>query len=365
VRANLGGTVVDAHCPNPGRLLEILLPGTTLLLHRRRGGDESGTRLEYSLVAARNQGLIVPLASARANDLAEAVVLPNLFPEARRIHREINVGRSRLDFLVDTGGQPGSGKLILEVKGCTLAAEGTAMFPDAPTLRGLRHLEELEALAEQGRPAGILFAVLNPLARRFVPNLHTDPAFALKLILLKGKIWMRAVSIRTGEDGTAVLANPDIPLDLAAAEAALEDRGVYLLIVELPRGCTLTPGSLGEIRLRPGWYVYTGSGRKNLSARIARHHRSRKMLHWHIDYLLACGGRGGLTSLPVRTLKDLECPLARAVAALAAGSTPGFGCSDCDCPSHLFRFDNNPLHDGGFLDLLLHYRHTLALERSS
>ena len=254
------------------------------------------------------------------------------------------------------------------------------MFPDAPTLRGVKHLEELEALADQGCPAegrrsgappaegcpaGILFILMDPRARRLVPNLHTDPAFTRKLISLSGKIRMQAVSIRIGEDGSAAVANPDIPIDLAAAAAVQEDSGVYLLIIRLKQRSSLTAGSLGEIRFEPGWYIYAGSGRKNLSARIARHHRRRKKLHWHIDFLLARVPRGNVTSLPIRSRHDLECRLARAVAALAPGSIPGFGCSDCSCPSHLLRFDHNPLMDRRFLDLLLHYRHTVALDRCS
>jgi len=293
VRGSLEGTVVDAHCPNPGRMLEILLPGTPLLLRRLpEKPDRPGAtkrRLDHSLVAARHRGILIPLASARANDLAEKTVLPVLFPEATAVRREVTLGRSRLDFLLEFGDRvgvgastrPGSEQLFLEVKACTLIEEGTAMFPDAPTLRGVKHLEELEALADQGR--------------------------------------------RIGEDGSAAVANPDIP----------------------------------------SWYIYAGSGRKNLSARIARHHRRRKKLHWHIDFLLDRVPRGNVTSLPIRSRHDLECRLARAVAALAAGSTPGFGCSDCSCPSHLLRFDHNPLMDRRFLDLLLHYRHTVALDRCS
>jgi len=377
VRVDLGGTIVGAHCPNPGRLLEILVPGAALLLQKRpERPDRRGNtkrRLQYSLVASRQRGILIPLVSARANDLAEQIVLPMLFPEARTIRREITVGKSRLDFLLELGDPgggrasvlPGARELFLEVKGCTLIEEGTAMFPDAPTLRGLKHLGELEALADEGRTAGVLFVLMNPLARRFVPNLHTDPAFTRKLISLKGKIWMRAASIQTAEEGWATVANPDVPIDLAAAAAVRDDSGVYLLIIQLRQECRLTAGSLGEIRLECGWYVYAGSGRRNLSARIARHHRRRKRMHWHIDFLLACAEPRDVTSLPIRSRHDLECSLARAVAALAAGSTPGFGCSDCCCPSHLFHFDHNPLENRRFLDLLLHYRHTVALDCSS
>jgi sugar fermentation stimulation protein A len=379
VRGDLAGRIVEAHCPNPGRLREILVPGTSLLLQKRPehpGPRNKGEpRLGYRLVAARSRGILIPLVSVQANDLVERIVLPVVFPRVKTIQREINLGGSRLDFLLRLGNPekvghrgnssapplPARGELFLEVKACTLVEEGTAMFPDAPTLRGLKHLEELEALAAGGRGAGILFVLMNPQVRRFVPNLHTDPDFTRKLISLKDKIWMRAVSIRADEEGTATMADPDVPMDLSAADAVLEDRGAYLLVVRLLRECRLNPGSPGEIPLSPGWYVYAGSGRRNLGARIARHHRKRKKLHWHIDFLLDRVNAGDITSLPIRSRHDLECELAGEIAALADGSTRGFGCSDCSCSSHLFRFLSNPLTDRRFLDLLLHYRHTVAL----
>jgi sugar fermentation stimulation protein A len=202
---------------------------------------------------------------------------------------------------------------------------------------------------------------MNPDAGRFVPNLHTDPAFAGKLIAMKDKIWMRAVSIRTGEDGQATVENLDVPIALQAASAVEEDQGSYFLVILLKRQCTLTAASLGSIQLEPGWYVYVGSGMQALSARIARHHRRRKKLHWHIDYLLDCAESRDITSLPIRCRHRLECSLAQAVAGLAVDAISGFGSSDCNCFSHLFRFDSPPLHSRLFLDLLLHYRHSVAL----
>ncbi|UCF96297.1 MAG: GIY-YIG nuclease family protein [Spirochaetaceae bacterium] len=176
---------------------------------------------------------------------------------------------------------------------------------------------------------------------------------------------MGVVSIRTAKGGSAGVKRSEVPLDLEAVYAAHEDRGAYLLVIEVKRRSTLRVGSLGEIQFESGWYVYVGSGMLNLSARIARHHRKRKKLHWHIDYLLDGAETGDITSLPIRCRQNLECSLARDVSRLAAGHTPRFGCSDCSCTSHLLRFDVNPLQSRPFLDLLLHHRHSIALARSS
>jgi sugar fermentation stimulation protein A len=94
----------------------------------------------------------------------------------------------------------------------------------------------------------------------------------------------------------------------------------------------------------------------NLSSRIARHHRKYKTPHWHIDYLLARVESEDVTSLPIRSLQRLECSLAHDVADLADDSVARFGCSDCSCPSHLFLFADNPLHNRRFLDLVRRYR---------
>jgi Uri superfamily endonuclease len=106
----------------------------------------------------------------------------------------------------------------------------------------------------------------------------------------------------------------------------------YQLLVELARPITITVGRLGTFRFAAGRYVYTGSARRNLEARIARHLRADKTLRWHIDYLLATPGVQVLT---VRRSRREECALNQA----AAGTVPipGFGASDCRarCGSHL------------------------------
>ena len=94
----------------------------------------------------------------------------------------------------------------------------------------------------------------------------------------------------------------------------------------------LTIGRLGAFRFPAGRYVYTGSARRNLEARIARHRRRDKKLRWHIDYLLAAPG---VRVLSVRRSRRDECALNRST----SGSipVPGFGASDCraGCGSHL------------------------------
>lgn len=100
--------------------------------------------------------------------------------------------------------------------------------------------------------------------------------------------------------------------------------------------------------------MYVGSAKKNLTRRIERHQRLRKNLFWHIDYLREAADL--VTALPIRTADDLECTLAWAVEKIAQWLVPGFGASDCSCPSHLFGIESDPLHSVAFLDLVERFR---------
>jgi Uri superfamily endonuclease len=119
-------------------------------------------------------------------------------------------------------------------------------------------------------------------------------------------------------------------------------KGIYLLEVIVSRPRVLRIGALGRIRFAPGVYVYVGSAQNGLESRIARHFGERKRTHWHIDYLLSARGVALPRALYMEGPKPQECETARALAAVAEGM-PGFGCSDCACPSHLFRMPDGRL----------------------
>ena len=91
-------------------------------------------------------------------------------------------------------------------------------------------------------------------------------------------------------------------------------------------------GRLGVFLFPAGRYVYVGSGRRNLSARIARHRRKRKLLHWHIDYFLRYA-----VIVEVERSSVSECALAARVGGWVVAS--GFGASDCGCRTHLFKVE--------------------------
>ena len=110
-------------------------------------------------------------------------------------------------------------------------------------------------------------------------------------------------------------------------------KGVYLIFIEM-EDTKLEIGALGEIEFGEGIYVYTGSARRSLESRLERHFSTEKNLHWHIDYLTAGGENVDYFILPEKS--SYECLLASKLSEICK-EIEGFGCSDCDCSSHLFR----------------------------
>jgi sugar fermentation stimulation protein A len=224
----------------------------------------------------------------------------------------------------------------------------------------------------------VLFVIVHSKPERFIPNLHTDPEFAAalskygyaadpwpaatKTVTSSGPVAIHACLLECDNTGMARLAAAHIPVDLSHGELAASDAGNYLIQLELPETCEIETGSLGTIHFKAGWYVYAGSARKNLAKRISRHLRKiRKQKHWHIDYLTPFAK--SIKGLPIMSYRNLECDLAAELAALGGKAVPGFGSSDCHCPSHLYYFKDRPMGDRKFVEMLLRYRHVTGLER--
>ncbi|MDR2518963.1 MAG: DNA/RNA nuclease SfsA [Spirochaetaceae bacterium] len=345
------GETLACHCPNPGRLIEYLFPNERLILEKRRDSGAGKTRWTAAGICRGEEA--APLFCARANQAAEQLILRRSIPDIQDIRAEYPIGRSRFDFLcVDRQGA----RHLVEVKACSLIEHGIAMFPDAPSARALKHLEEMEELGRAGYRCHLLFVILHSSPRFFMPNIHTDPAFALGLRRFHeqgGRL--QASLIRCGRQGGAALAELEVPIDLSPCALAEQDRGSYLMALEIPEARRVSVGALGDIDFEAGWYIYAGSAQKGLSARMSRHlRRLRKRRHWHIDYLTPYAKT--ITALPVRSYQNLECRLAGGLKALGAHPIHRFGSSDCACTSHLFYLPFPPLTHKGFVEMLLAYR---------
>ncbi|MHB8351593.1 MAG: DNA/RNA nuclease SfsA, partial [Thermoplasmata archaeon] len=199
------GRVRSVHVPNPGRMGELLLPGRTTGWAVPAPGELRKTH--FDLVAVRHRGSLVSIDSRIANRLVgrllEAGSLPEFGPGPWRA--ECPWGGSRLDFGVPSG-LPGRYRALLEVKSSNLRVGSWALFPDAPTVRGTRHLHHLAAAARSGISAGVLFAVQRDDVRWFRPNDALDPEFGAALreahaagvVIVAGALKVRPGGVRWG-----------------------------------------------------------------------------------------------------------------------------------------------------------------------
>jgi len=180
----LSGRDEVVYLANSGRLETVLSPGRTVFLAERSSPQRTTS---YDLVLAAINGHYVSVDDRIPSDLVNQALLtgalPN-FPKFSSIRREVARGRSRFDFLLSGSDSP----CFLEVKSVTLVNKGTALFPDAPTLRGRRHVESLVWARKEGYEAAILFVVQREDASRLSPNDQVDRAFgrALRLARLGG-----------------------------------------------------------------------------------------------------------------------------------------------------------------------------------
>jgi len=110
-------------------------------------------------------------------------------------------------------------------------------------------------------------------------------------------------------------------------------KGSYVLLIQLPEAHTITIGSLKAIHFPGGYYAYVGSAMGGVKSRLSHHLKRSKKPRWHIDYLLQKAPITGI--ITCETEDRVECTIAQALKA-KFDSIPGFGSSDCNCPSHLF-----------------------------
>ena len=355
VRCRLdGGQRVTAFLPNPGRMDELLFPEVELTLVPAPAGGNRRTR--WTCVAVERGGETLFLHTHRTNAVARHLLESGRVPGLggwRIAASEVAAGHSRFDFLL----QRGSRRLWLEVKSCTLFGNGVAMFPDAVTERGRRHLLELAAMPRRhGERPAVMFVVHTRSARWFLPDYHTDLAFSRTLLEVRRQVRILPVAVGWNADLTLREETRllDIPWGHLRREAV--DRGAYLLLLRLARRRRRRVGRLGEITFAAGWHIYVGSAMANLTARLERHRRRRKRFHWHVDYLRDAATE--VVALPVRSSRRRECELAAGAGALFPAAVAGFGCSDCGCGSHLFAAGGDPRDRRDFHEWLQRHRMT-------
>lgn len=172
----LDGREVTAHVRNTGRLRELLLPGAKVFLQK---SDNDKRKTGYSLISVYKDKRLINIDSTAPNRVVlEALTegelcLPGL-SELTLIKPEVKFGDSRFDFYMEAGDK----KAFAEVKGVTLEQNNVALFPDAPTERGTRHVEELIKARNEGFEAYLIFILQMKALSYFTPNSKMHPRFA-------------------------------------------------------------------------------------------------------------------------------------------------------------------------------------------
>lgn len=170
----VNGEIERVHVPNTGRMAEMLHFGTKVVLVKAQNENR---KTKYSLIFVYKGEHLICINSILANKVFEEGV-KNLkidFLEGN-IRREVVYGKSRLDFLVE-----GHEKTYVEVKCCTYEEGNHAMFPDAPTERGRKHIDELMKAKQEGFNAAIVIFAFMDYVDRFTPNYKIDKEFGKKL----------------------------------------------------------------------------------------------------------------------------------------------------------------------------------------
>lgn len=169
---DIDGKVETCHVKNTGRCKELLLPGAEVYLEK---SGNPNRKTAYDLVGVKKGKVLINMDSQAPNQAVKEWLEKEVyFKNITYLKPECKYGNSRVDFYLETAEER---KIFIEVKGVTLEEEGVARFPDAPTLRGIKHMKELEQAVQQGYEAYILFVIQMKGIKWFEPNDRTHLEF--------------------------------------------------------------------------------------------------------------------------------------------------------------------------------------------
>ena len=171
------------HVKNTGRCREILQEGATIILEK---ATNINRKTKYSLIAVYKGDVLVNIDSQVPNMVVYEGILDEKIEEINnvtKLSREVCYGNSRFDLYFESNGKKG----FIEVKGVTLESDGIALFPDAPTERGCKHVYEMIKAVEEGYAGYIFFLIQLKGVRYFTPHVIRDPKFAMALKLAREK----------------------------------------------------------------------------------------------------------------------------------------------------------------------------------
>lgn len=204
----LNGEIVVCHVKNTGRCRELLIPGAQVFLQK---AQSSARKTPYDLIAVRKGERLVNIDAAAPNAVfGEWVRSGGFLPGATLIRPETVHGDSRFDFYLEAGER----KMFVEVKGVTLERDNGLFFPDAPTQRGVKHVNGLIQCVQEGYEAACVFVIQMRDASFFAPNRDTHPEFADALIRAHAAgVQIAAVDCEVAEDRLQIFGTVPVRLD--------------------------------------------------------------------------------------------------------------------------------------------------------
>lgn len=169
---DVDGKRETVHVKNTGRCAELLIPGAVIYIQE---SANPARKTKWDLIAVEKEGRLINMDSQIPNLIVrEWIEKGNLFQDIKVIRPETTFGNSRFDLYVEAAGK----KIFIEVKGVTLEENGVCRFPDAPSDRAVKHLEELIRAKKEGYETYVFFVIQMQGVKYFTPNTDTHPAFA-------------------------------------------------------------------------------------------------------------------------------------------------------------------------------------------
>jgi sugar fermentation stimulation protein A len=163
------------HVKNTGRCKELLIPGVMVVLEENNNPNR---KTKFSVIGVKKENRLINMDSQAPNKVAfEWIKNGGLFKDITLLKTEKTYGNSRFDLYIEADDK----KIFMEVKGVTLEEDGVVRFPDAPTVRGIKHIRELSDCVQNGYEAYLLFVIQMKDVKYFEPNDKTQPEFGIAL----------------------------------------------------------------------------------------------------------------------------------------------------------------------------------------
>lgn len=204
----IDGKMVVCHVKNTGRCRELLVPDAVVYLEK---SDNSNRKTAYDLIAVEKENRMVNMDSQIPNYVVkEWLEKGNIFSKDAKIRPETSFGNSRFDLYVEDKDR----KAFIEVKGVTLENEKIAAFPDAPTLRGIKHMLELRECIRAGYEAYLIFVIQMDDIAEFRPNWKTHREFGEALVEA-AKAGVQVMAYTCEVTAEEILLKEPVPVNLS------------------------------------------------------------------------------------------------------------------------------------------------------